>query len=78
MGKFHIIWVQFDDKNIGSSLRRTQNGLYMNNKDLEKSWTPITAIYKQFQTGAMGKKKHYLISRVQFPLEIAFARTLTK
>jgi hypothetical protein len=78
MGKFHIIWVEFDDKNIGLSLRRTSNGLYQNNKQLEKSWTPIVAIYKQFQTGAMGKKKHYLISRIQFPIEIAFAKTLTK
>jgi hypothetical protein len=36
------------------------------------------AIYKQFETGAVGLKKYYLVSRIQFPLEIAFARTLTK
>jgi hypothetical protein len=78
MGKFHIIWVEFDDMNIGLSLRRAYHGLYQNNKQLQKSWTPIVAIYKQFQTGAMGKKKHFLISRIQFPLEISFARTLTK
>ena len=76
--KTHIIWVKFDDKNIGSNQRRNNNGLYSKNNILQKSWTPITAICKQFQTGALGRRKHYLISRIQFPLEIAFARTITK
>ena len=78
IGKIHIIWIEFDDKEIGSQQRRNNNGLYHNNKQLKTSWTPIMAIYRQFQTGSQGHRKHYLVSRIQFPIEPAFARTLTK
>ena len=77
-GHIHIIWIEFDDKDVGTDLRANNKGLYYNNKQIKLTWTPIMAIYKQFQTGAIGKRNHYLISRIQFPLEIAFARTLTK
>jgi hypothetical protein len=77
-GNIHIVWVEFDEKNNGSEVRKNNNGLYHNNKQLLHTWTPIMAIYKQFQTGARGRKKYYLVSRIQFPLEVAFARTLTK
>ena len=38
----------------------------------------IMAVNKRFESGLRGKKKHISIQRIQFPVETAFARTLTK
>ena len=77
-GQVHIIWIIFDNKQIGKDQRKTYGGLYRSNPSLDKSWTPIFAIYKEWQTGARGYRKFCQVSRVQFPLELGFSRSLTK
>ena len=78
-GEIHIIWIEFDNSNVGKDLRQHHQGLYRNNATIGKTWTPIFALCRHFQTGAMGKgRKLYEINRIQFGLEIAHARSLTK
>ena len=77
-GSLHIIWIEFDDKSVGNEIRRYFKGLYQRLPDINTTWTPIMAVSKQFNSGLRGNKKFISIKRIQFPVETAFARTLTK
>ena len=54
-GEIHIIWIDFDNVNVGKQLRKIHHGLYKNNPAVEQQWTPIFAICRHFQMGAKGK-----------------------
>ncbi|VDI59060.1 Hypothetical predicted protein [Mytilus galloprovincialis] len=61
-----VIWVIFDNDEIGKNLRKD----FMKKK---KNWTPIRKISREFP---VGKYKSIKISRKQFPLRLAAAKTL--
>lgn len=67
------IWVQFDDDNIGKELRREYARLFKT--DIEKTWTPILEITRQFKIQMNGS---YHVKRRQFPLKLGAAKTIHK
>lgn len=68
-----IIWVQFDDDNIGKELRREYARLFKTY--IEKTWTPILEITRQFKIQMNGS---YHVKRRQFPLRLGAAKTIHK
>ena len=65
------VWVQFIDKETGSSLRSSNRHLYR--RRFDKNWTPIEPIVKQYPAGHKGQAT---VQRVQFPLRPAHAKTI--
>ena len=64
-----IIWVEFEDKNIGKEHRKKYKFLY--DKDIRSTfWTPIFAVKPAFKVISVW------VHRVQFPLRQAAARTI--
>ncbi|XP_062577467.1 uncharacterized protein LOC134239311 [Saccostrea cucullata] len=68
-----IVWVQFDDENIGKELRKEYARLFKG--EIEKTWTPILEITRQFQIQMNGT---YHVKRRQFPLRLGAAKTIHK
>ena len=66
-----IIWVYFPDVRIGLNHRREYAHLYNNNVD--KSWTPILEITRQFKTI---KRNQAQVLRRQLPLKAAAAKAI--
>ena len=65
-----ILWVEFDDENIGCNWRKNYSHLY-NNHD-SKAWTPIFDINRTFP---IYRKQ---VTRIQFPLSPSAAKTIHK
>ena len=57
-GRLHMIWIEFDDKSVGTEIRKYFKGLYQRVPNVKKTWIPIMAVSKQFESGMRGKKKH--------------------
>ena len=66
-----IIWVQFDDEDVGRKTRLENRRLYV--QGIQTTWTPIKAVTSQF---AVGRNKSAQAVRKQFPLRPAAAKTL--
>ena len=66
-----IIWVSFPHPDIGRKHRRQHAHLY--NTHINKNWTPVLEVTKQFQ---INKKSKVKILRRQFPLRPAAAKTI--
>ena len=66
-----IIWVQFDDEDVGRKTRQENRRLYV--RGIQATWTPIKAITSQF---AVGRTKSAQVVRKQFPLRPAAAKTV--
>ena len=66
-----IIWVSFPYLEIGKKWRKEHAHLY--NTGINKNWTPILEVTKQFQ---INKKSKVQILRRQFPLRPAAAKTI--
>ena len=66
-----IIWVQFDDEDVGKKTRQENRRLYV--QGIQATWTPIKAITSQF---AVGRIKSAQVVRKQFPLRPAAAKTV--
>jgi hypothetical protein len=66
-----VLWVQFDDADIGSQLRTENRRLYR--KGCNKDWTPIQPVVKQFAAGYKGQAQ---VQRYQFPLRPSHAKTI--
>ena len=64
-----IIWVQFEDENIGKKRRSEYKNKY--NEQIDKSWTPIFPETRKFSIG-----KNHEVNRTQFPLRSAAAKTI--
>ena len=64
-----IIWVQFEERQIGAVHRQTYSYLYRTSP-VDKEWTPIFAHQRKFLV------KDVWVTRVQFPLQQAPARTI--
>ena len=65
-----VVWVQFEDKKIGSNTRTKYSNLYAQN--IEKSWTPIFDIKRSFTYN----RRNY--ERIQFPLRPSAGKTIHK
>ena len=63
-----IVWVMFEDKNVGQICRSKSGYLY--NRNVHKQWTPILRVKRSFLV------KDHWIHRLQFPLRPAAARTI--
>ncbi|CAC5393462.1 unnamed protein product [Mytilus coruscus] len=68
-----IIWVLFDDVNIG--MQQRQKYSYLRNTKVEPSWTPIFEITRKFK---VGHSSGYHIIRRQFPLRLSATKTIHK
>ena len=66
-----IIWVSFQDSDIGHNQRNEFAHLFTDN--IDKTWTPILEITRQFK---ISKKHQYQILRRQYPLRPATAKTI--
>ena len=67
-----IIWVQFDQQDVGSKTRHKNRQLYRQS-NIERTWTPIKPVTTQF---AVGRNRSAQIVRKQFPLRPAAAKTV--
>ena len=65
-----ILWVEFENEIIGQKVRNVYKHLYKH--AINCKWTPIMSISKQFNVG----RKHIEVSRQQFPLRPAAAKTV--
>lgn len=68
-----IIWVEFEDSDAGH-LTRADNRNICSRSGIDKSWTPIFQIFRNFKA----TEKHVEIQRKQFPITPAHARTIHK
>ena len=66
-----IIWIQFKDRRIGHGTRQENLTLYTSNTP--RTWTPIRKISKEIQ---IGHNMLNIITRTQFPIQPASARTI--
>ena len=69
-GKLSFVWVQFEDASVGRKCRDNNRTLYT--EGVEKSWTPIFLVKRQFP---VGRYKSVVVLREQFPLRFAAAKT---
>lgn len=65
-----VLWVMFDDPDIGSQLRIENRREYK--RGYNKDWTPIQPITKQYGAGHKGEAQ---VQRCQCPLRPAHANT---
>lgn len=66
-----VIWVEFDDTEIGQKTRHENKHLYV--QGIDKQWTPIKPVTSQF---VVGRNKTIQVVRKQFPLRPATAKTI--
>ena len=66
-----IIWVQFDDEDVGRKTRLENRRLYV--QGIQTTWTPIKAVTSQF---AVGRNKSAQVVRKKFPLRPAATKTV--
>ena len=67
-----IMWVKFDQPATGSETRMKYRHFY--SSDISNTWTPLFATTVSFQVG----RDHKRVSRTQFPLRAATAKTIHK
>lgn len=65
------VWVQFQDKSTGRTLRAANKHLYK--RGYSKDWTPIQPMVKQYAAGQKGQAQ---VQRFQFPLRPAHAKSI--
>ena len=66
------IWIKFLNSKIGITTRFSNSHLYKE-LDIDATWTPIEALAKEIR---IGKNQTHLITRIQFPFQLAAARTI--
>ena len=66
-----VIWVLFQDSNIGRHYSREYSHLY--NEQIQHNWTPILEVTRQFR---LYKRNQVQVLRRQFPLRPAGAKTI--
>ena len=68
-----IIWVAFDQQEVGKKTRHENRQLYRQNNNIQSTWTPIKPVTTQF---AVGRNRTAQVVRKQFPLRLAAAKTV--
>jgi len=64
-----IIWIMFQNSKIGTIIKNIYNHHY----NIESKWTPIQYIIKNIK---VGKSQSFIITRIQFPIQLVVARTI--
>ena len=64
-----VIWVQFDDDDIGRNTRASNRNRYK--PGIDPSWTPVVPEMRKFTVGRNNE-----VARTQFPLRAASAKTV--
>ncbi|XP_070203473.1 uncharacterized protein [Littorina saxatilis] len=70
-----VVWILFDDENVGVKARSDNRHLYSAISDIQKQWTPVFQAVKQFK---IGRRENIAILRKQFPLTLCSAVTIHK
>ena len=68
-----IIWVQFNEENVGTILRNRYRHLFT--AEIQSNWTPILEISRQF---SFNYYQSFHVTRRQFPLVMSSAKTVHK
>ena len=68
-----IIWVQFEESDIGKTCRTKYK--HLNTSDILQAWTPILEVTRSFP---FNYYKSFHVTRRQFPLQLASAKTVHK
>jgi hypothetical protein len=66
------IWIKKFNSKVGITTRFSNSHLYKE-LDIELAWTPIEALAKEIR---IGKNQTHLITQIQFPIQLAAARTI--
>ena len=66
-----IIWVKFDNTDVGEKTRHENRQLYVTG--IEPTWTPIKPVTAEFK---VSRTRSVQVVRKQFPLRPAAARTI--
>ena len=66
------VWIQFYNTKVGIATRFSHLHLYKSS-DIDSTWTPIELVAKETR---IGKNQSHVITRVQFPIQLAVARTI--
>lgn len=66
------VWIKFFNEKIGTNARFTNAQLYQN-QSVDSTWTPIESVSKEIN---LSKNNKYLLTRIQFPIQLAAARTI--
>ena len=66
------VWIQFYNTKVGIATRFSHSHLY-NCSDIDSTWTPIESVAKEIR---IGKNQSHLVMRIQFPIQLAAARTI--
>jgi len=66
-----IVWVQFDQADVGGKTRHDNRHLYT--QGIKQEWTPIKPTTIQF---AVGRNRTAQVVRKQFPLRLAATKTI--
>lgn len=67
---FEIIWIKFDNENIGKNCRNNGKNFYISK--INTAWTPILKVKRAFM---VGRYKSVQVVREQFPIRAAAAKT---
>lgn len=68
-----IVWVEFDDPEVGQKIRNENRHLYSQDTCIQPSWTPIKPVCVTFY---VGKSRAAQIVRKQFPLRPSAGKTI--
>jgi len=66
-----IVWMLFDDNNVGTRTRADRRTLFKSH--IDRTWTPILPLSRQFQ---VGRSHSAQVLRKQFPLRQSAAKTI--
>ena len=66
------VWIQFYNTKVGIVTRFSHSHLYKSS-DIDLAWTPIESVAKEIR---IGKNQSHLITRIQFPIQLAATRTI--
>jgi hypothetical protein len=66
-----IMWILFFNSKVGSLTR--EKSVHFYTIEIEKTWTPIEPLVKEIRAG---KSQTYVVTRIQFPIQLAAARTI--
>jgi hypothetical protein len=68
-----LVWIDFGSPRIGVETRLKYRHVYQRHPNIQSNWTPITQKTAEIQ---IGMNYLHIVSRVQFPIQLATARTI--
>jgi ATP-dependent exoDNAse (exonuclease V) alpha subunit len=68
-----LVWIDFGSPRIGVETRLKYRHVYQRHPNIQSNWTPITQKTAGIQ---IGMNYLHIVSRLQFPIQLATARTI--